>query len=213
MPNSNVVFTSQIQESLLEAQRLRSAAAASEADFLKYLMDWESDETRWKGDKGLGTGFSTFSELLEQFNLAKYARLDVFKSAVATLNGGFATVREIGLDAAYLALRIPATAPSRQDPNLMAQDEVVKEMLQFVDDNNTPVSEQSAKTKVRKHYEPPRRSRPVNVPSRDETRSDITEVELRSIIAQLRSEVATKDREIERLQNEIARLRGDASAA
>lgn len=152
--------TNRLEAFLVEAKRLRTAAAESEADFLAYLADAEADPSIWRGSRQHGTGYATFEELLRNEPLTTPDRLSRFK--VMRARFGIERVRAIGVDVCARLLAIPDDAPSRVEPKRLAIETAIEDAEAFVERNGTVPVDQTGRHIVAKHYEPPKQDRSVS---------------------------------------------------
>jgi uncharacterized coiled-coil protein SlyX len=187
-----------------EALRLRAAWSEAGVDFFQYLVDWEKDESKWKGDAGAKTGYSTFPEVLHATNITKPHRLSKFKELVSRF--GLESVRAIGIDAAEEAMKIPEHVPSRREPNVPAANAVVRDLCDFRQRNSTPPSTMTARSNVRQHYEPPTKEHDEE-PTFDDRVKELEHenAQLKKALSAKDREIAAKDREIEKLKKELAK--------
>lgn len=135
---------------LAEAKRLRTLEAEASVDFFSHIQKGENDRALWQH-----TGKPTFEALIKGENICDPTRYG--KAIKAAERWGWDQIRKHGLDAYVELMIVPATAPSRTDPNTPAEVAIRRRFDVFVNENRTPPSRQSAERIVREFYDAPPR--------------------------------------------------------
>lgn len=169
------IDTSEFDNFVAEAKRLRTRADIAEQEFMEFLLKNEGRESMWRG-----CGFVSFDNVLDTTQICRPSRYRRWKLSRDIVGEG--VVSRIGIDGAWRAAEIPDVA---------RREACIKHMVDFVDRNKVPVSAQTAQAIQRKYFIPQKQSR--------EERRDQTVALLRKEVSELKRENRKLSKENRRL--------------